>query len=126
MKKIIAKKWIKALRSGKYKQGQGALKQSTESGDTYHCCLGVLCELHNEDMKKNKKKTLCEKRDLMGLHTFNKAAEVLPPVVQQWAKLGSNNGTLIENTFYTLAELNDTGHSFEKIATIIENSIDVL
>ena len=27
MKKDIAKKWIKALRSGKYKQGKGYLKQ---------------------------------------------------------------------------------------------------
>ena len=62
----------------------------------------------------------------MGLHTFNKEAEVLPPAVQQWANLESNNGLLIENTFYSLAEFNDTGHSFEKIATVIENNIDVL
>lgn len=34
--------WIEALRSGKYKQGQRALK----NGDKY-CCLGVLQELFN-------------------------------------------------------------------------------
>lgn len=31
-------KWIKALRSGKFKQGKGALQ--TEQG---YCCLGVAC-----------------------------------------------------------------------------------
>lgn len=35
----LAKKWADALRSGKYKQGQGYLHDEDE--DTY-CCLGVL------------------------------------------------------------------------------------
>mgnify|MGYP007046850129 CR=1 FL=1 len=63
MKKDIAKKWVKALRSGKFKQGQGTLKQYDSEGNIKHCCLGVLCELYNETMKKNKKKTLPEKFD---------------------------------------------------------------
>jgi len=58
MRKIIAKKWIKALRSGKYKQGKGYLKQFTSKNEPRHCCLGVLCELYNDTMKKNYKKTL--------------------------------------------------------------------
>lgn len=33
-------KWVKALRSGKYKQGTGALQN--ESG---YCCLGVACKV---------------------------------------------------------------------------------
>ena len=36
----IKDKWIAALTSGEYKQGQGYLRL----GDTY-CCLGVLCDL---------------------------------------------------------------------------------
>ena len=35
-----AREWVAALRSGKYKQGKGAL--STE--DRF-CCLGVACEI---------------------------------------------------------------------------------
>ena len=35
-----AKKWVRALRSGKYKQGREWLR----AGDTF-CCLGVACEL---------------------------------------------------------------------------------
>ena len=37
MKKEVAKKWVKALRSGKYKQGQGYLKQYTNKGELRHC-----------------------------------------------------------------------------------------
>ena len=35
-------KWLEALRSGKYKQGMKALKNS----DGSMCCLGVLCDVH--------------------------------------------------------------------------------
>lgn len=34
-------RWIAALRSGKYKQGVGCLRDSTDR----MCCLGVLCDL---------------------------------------------------------------------------------
>ena len=37
--KPIIKKWVKELRSGKYKQGKSCLKNA----NTY-CCLGVYCE----------------------------------------------------------------------------------
>lgn len=56
MKQNIMKKWVKALRSGKYKQGYGTLKQYNGFEEVYHCCLGVLCELYNDEMRKNKKK----------------------------------------------------------------------
>ncbi len=37
----IKKKWVEALRSGKYKQGKKVLR----SGNEKFCCLGVLCDL---------------------------------------------------------------------------------
>lgn len=40
MKAVWKKRWLKALRSGEYKQGVGYLK----NGDEF-CCLGVLCDL---------------------------------------------------------------------------------
>lgn len=43
MDKKLAKKWVKALRSGKYKQTTDNLQD-----ETGHCCLGVLCEIQTE------------------------------------------------------------------------------
>lgn len=45
MNKELKKKWVEALRSGKYQQGTNYLKQRGESGVIRHCCLGVLCEI---------------------------------------------------------------------------------
>lgn len=54
MRKALAMRWAKALRSGDYKQGQGELRtvQFTFDDDdklagkeTLHCCLGVLYEI---------------------------------------------------------------------------------
>jgi len=44
--KAFKKKWVAALRSGKYKQGKHRLKQTDIKGDSY-CCLGVACEIAN-------------------------------------------------------------------------------
>ena len=41
MNKEWKEKWVTALRSGKYQQGQGVLR----SKDDKFCCLGVLCDL---------------------------------------------------------------------------------
>ena len=40
MDKKLKARWVKALRSGKYKQGQGFLKSGGE-----FCCLGVLRDI---------------------------------------------------------------------------------
>jgi hypothetical protein len=34
--------WLKALRSGEYKQGRGQLRDANNN----FCCLGVLCNIH--------------------------------------------------------------------------------
>lgn len=40
----LKKKWIDALRSGKYKQTTGALRRQSDN-EVGYCCLGVLCEV---------------------------------------------------------------------------------
>ena len=42
MNKDIKQKWVKALRSGEYKQGSRFLHYEDK-----FCCLGVLCDLMN-------------------------------------------------------------------------------
>lgn len=44
MDRELKAKWIKALRSGKYRQGHGYLN---EGGN--FCCLGVLCDVVDPD-----------------------------------------------------------------------------
>lgn len=46
MNKELKDKWVKALRSGDYDQGKGALCQVSHTGAEY-CCLGVLYEVEH-------------------------------------------------------------------------------
>lgn len=46
MNKNLKAKWLKALRSGRYKQTQCALERRDENGKIIgQCCLGVLCRV---------------------------------------------------------------------------------
>lgn len=135
MKKNVMKKWVKALRSGKYKKTEGALKEKVK-GKFGHCCLGVLCELYNIDQKKNKKKTIKEQELDTGCVSFNHEVAELPEVVKNWAGLSNHYGGFVNNAevinksgqlpFYSLSELNDFGSSFKVIAAIIEDQWDNL
>lgn len=130
MKQNIMKKWVRALRSGKYKQGTGTLKQYNSKGQAQHCCLGVLCELYNKEMKKNKKKSLPEKvfdndSDFShGYSRFGTKKEDLPKEVMNWAGIISSIGRFRDAKFNadTLADLNDTGRKFKTISNIIEKN----
>lgn len=136
MRKDVMKKWVKALRSGKFKQGQGTLKQYNSKGQPEHCCLGVLCELYNQQMKKNKKKTLPEQfcdndSDFShGRCRFGGKIEDLPKEVMKWSGIHNSMGafTIDDPVYeqYNLADLNDTGRKFKTIADIIEEIYEQL
>jgi hypothetical protein len=70
----IRARWVAALRSGEYRQGDGHLRM----GDRL-CCLGVLCELAVEDGVVNG----VQLSD--GLWEYNGSAGWLPPAVVDWA-----------------------------------------
>ena len=122
MKQNIMKKWVRALRSGDYKQGQGALATRFPHKKTEFCCLGVLCDLavkDGVDIDINKKD--CE-------HDYDNETYYLPKSVMDWADLKSYNGLYysLDKGSNTLAALNDEGQSFEKIATTIEKKWKLL
>jgi hypothetical protein len=48
LKPSIKKRWLKALRSGKYQQGTNSL-QTIEDGIAKFCCLGVLRDIIKDD-----------------------------------------------------------------------------
>lgn len=69
----VAKKWVKALRSGKFKQAHNQLGTM----DGARCCLGVLCELAKAEGV---------------IKSFSLDEMFLPEKVQQWAGLSDNRG----------------------------------
>lgn len=117
MNKKIAKKWSKALRSRKYKKGQGYLCQVDDNGNTTHCCLGVLCELYQEEIGD------LDIDRTNAIHVFSDCYMELPLKVRKWAEIKSGQG-IIDSKNETLADLNDdcnTVRPFNKIANIIDN-----
>jgi hypothetical protein len=52
MTDIPFEQWIKALRSGDYKQTRGTLKGELPDGGTGYCCLGVLAEIMGYEVEK--------------------------------------------------------------------------
>ncbi len=41
----LKEQWVKALRSGRYKQGIHALRTREDGQPLEYCCLGVLCNI---------------------------------------------------------------------------------
>lgn len=122
MKLLIKKLWIKALKSGKYKQGTECLRKVNK-----FCCLGVLSDLY---AKENKIKW---KKDKESYRLFNEGY-VLPSMVREWAGLdGHNPGVLITEKIKkkidcnwkssSLSNLNDKGCNFKQIAECIDKSL---
>ena len=139
MKKQIAKLWLKALRSDKYKQGRGALHQIKRDGTESFCCLGVLCDLYNKEQKRNKRRGLTVRKLgsnewLVGnlsskpafVCSYNDCDGSLPPQVIKWAGFRTANasGRFNIDDLPELIALNDgstvKAHSFKQIADIVE------
>lgn len=140
MKYEVAQRWIKALRSGKYKQGSKALKYH-DKGVTRHCCLGVLCELYQQEKKSKQKKLLTVKKidpqqDSLFLnlsakghaYRFGDTATDLPRSVAKWAGMSSCDGEYIKShkRVFNLAALNDKGATFKEIADVIDRKREEL
>ena len=68
MKKNVMKKWVKALRSGKYAQCRERLcNVDGKTGEESYCCLGVLTDLYLKERKRQKKG-----RGIEGFRTYTK------------------------------------------------------
>jgi hypothetical protein len=118
MNKKIAKKWVKALRSGNYKKSTGGLCQIYKNGNRSYCCLGVLTDLYNKENSDTN-----TEQSLWGGY--------LSYTVVDWAEMNSINGHISGGHYFgnTLASLNDCGRnkrSFKRIADIIEKNVENL
>lgn len=114
MKKSIKTKWLKALRSGKYKQGIGRLNK-----DGKMCCLGVLCDLYTKEKGIKWIESPLER----GAFVIQDHVALPPISVQKWS--GLYNYQQVRNSKPTnLYILNDKEmKSFKQIANLIEKSL---
>ena len=103
-----AKKWVAALRSGKFTQGTGWLERNGK-----YCCLGVACRVYQEEVGDLR---VDIKRD--GIVFDKKYYEYCPLKVGKWLGLAKKDGKYQSSS---LVEDNDNGLSFEEIANIIES-----
>ena len=104
MKPELKKRWVKALRSKKYKQGQEYLR----SCDNAYCCLGVLCDISGVRWK--------EHDYAFGVGSHGVTGSPTPAINK---RLG-----LPESVVGELIRLNDDElWSFRRIATWIEKNL---
>lgn len=102
MNKTIKARWLRALRSDKFKQGREQLRD----GDRF-CCLGVLCEL-------------AERSGVIESYKGN----YLPADVVTWAGVPNNDPIVLGRA---LADRNDgvegRPQNFKQIANLIERHL---
>jgi hypothetical protein len=103
----LIKKWIEALRSGQYKQGNGLLR----SEENQFCCLGVLCDVYDPANWNQTK---------YGPH-YNFDG-LLPGSIYLMGHLEKLVGSLL---MMQLIKMNDNGVTFNEIADKIENHFGV-
>lgn len=111
------RKWVEALRSGRYRQAHGALRawandddaEQVEEEGYHYCCLGVACDLAGMSEEAN-----------------GWQYGTLPPQVQEWLGIEENNPKLAPSPYaasgrLSASELNDIyGWTFDQIADAIE------
>lgn len=130
MNQEIKDKWIKALRSGEYKQGNQALCR-IEQGEKYYCCLGVLTDLFVKEFpdvfsivpKIDHGVQICYYESIDEYGNRHMESSYLPNKVKDWAGLEHINPSVPIGPGESLSQVNDSGASFEDIAAAIEISL---
>lgn len=122
MKARVKQQWLRALRSGRYRQGQNLLRTNKDG----FCCLGVLCDVYNKGLKRNQWRQTGEFKEW----AFGKTKEMssLPPAVQRWAGLRDDDPTINdpikEGHSVSASSANDNlKYSFKRIAKLIEKNL---
>lgn len=103
--KFTKEQWIPALRSGQYEQGVGKLHDK----DNRFCCLGVACDLLKDKLSLEVREGTCS-------YKYDYSEVYLPEAVENYIGL-------IDTSQDELANLNDTGNTFNQIADALEDMI---
>lgn len=140
MKEDIKDIWVKALRSGEYKQTRNYLRQ----GDSF-CCLGVLCDL----AIKNGVDVTVNEGSHSRFYYYDGSHEGIPDSVVEWSGFSPrpsgianegqmlapdgeyisfiSRGSVIDKQEVCLSVLNDNYDlNFDQIADVIEKNWKLL
>lgn len=125
--------WVEALRSGKFTQGDKAMRRKLKGGDVFDP-VGVLSELYRRETEKGQwvaghkrgsragsdRMTFVLGKDLIDTKTGARIkrwwTHAPPPEVMQWADLHYRDATRI-------MAMSDRGKTFEEIADWIESNL---
>lgn len=143
LKVEVKERWLTKLRSGEY----GQCKKRLADGEGNYCCLGVLSEVAVEDgvirKRVSREVEILPEGDEGPIVFYGEATTVLPRGLAEWAyeNLSEYGGDPVvdprspENPTVwitdvlgirrqaSLAELNDSGMTFDKIADLIEEHL---
>lgn len=127
-------RWIAALRSGKYEQGPSALCIEDDTGVRHYCCLGVLA--HLDGVLTQERETHISELGYTGVKQFGWLEGYGPNEVMYSGVNRVLDRILIEppedigdeeergddlwSLTYVVANLNDKGWTFERIADYLE------
>lgn len=98
----LKKAWVKALRSGRFTQGQGALKTKFDKEPPTYCCLGVLAKVAGMKFERD---SYADELSVLG-DPCKLPTALLTPRQQQ-----------------PLIDRNDNGVTFPEIANYIEKKV---
>lgn len=117
--KEFGEKWVKVLRSGKYKQGTGFLLSriplnSKTSRDNTYCCLGVACAIVGFT-----KRDLGDNGFIM-MTTMEKVYD--SPLIPSLLKGNDTTNKFVQ----VVSSMNDSGKTFEEIADWIEENVELV
>lgn len=125
--KEFTQKWLKALRSGEYKQTNYRLYRplSTPAREAGYCCLGVAMHLlgaHKDDLIGRGFPSEVEKH----VTALNLLPAPLRSEKHELAEVlsGLNDGDMIELSDGTRLNEKRESHSFEQIADWIEKNVE--
>ena len=134
--------WLKALESGEYKQGQGALKLITDHANlskARYCCLGVACEvLAPDDFSRHY--TSCKNTDVKEFVLEHNDHQLeLSGEIRALLNLRYDDGEFLKHmwvdkedldayhVYDSLAQMNDSGRfTFKDIAGFIRRNPTLL
>tara|TARA_B110000967_G_scaffold180710_1_gene197250 strand:- start:295 stop:627 length:333 start_codon:yes stop_codon:yes gene_type:complete len=108
MNKKTKNEWLQALKSDKYTQGSGQLRNENVDGIVCHCCLGVLADVMGEEISEDGRRLAIDKE---GFTMYDERFIKVP-----------------QDTISTLYGINDDSHrngerKYESVINIIENIV---